>query len=70
MTSFKCKECESFWTEGPTRDHRTDQLCRLCLNHKLKVIQRDARDGLAADTRPALRQSLTVITAMIRDSLA
>lgn len=70
MTSFKCKECESFWTEGPTRDHRTDQLCRLCLNHKLKVIHQDAMGGINIDTREALRRGLVTILATTRDSLA
>ena len=31
MTNFKCPKCDSHWSEGPTRDHRTDVVCRKCL---------------------------------------
>ena len=39
MTTFKCRECGNHWGEGPTRDHREDQLCRQCLTHKLKIAK-------------------------------
>lgn len=33
MTTFKCAsfECDSQWTEGPTRDYCETELCRKCL---------------------------------------
>lgn len=35
MTSFKCRRCGNNWQEGPTRDHREDELCRFCLCQEL-----------------------------------
>ena len=45
MTSFRCKTCGGQWNEGPTRDHRVDQDCRLCVcnNELIAEVERASR---------------------------
>lgn len=61
MTSFKCRECENHWNEGQTCDHRIDQLCRECLNHKLKVCHADAIRASNEGTGEAAQSALSTI---------
>ncbi len=70
MTSFKCRECDNHWNEGPTRDHRQDQLCRECLTHKLKVCHADAQRGKDHGDPKAMRTALQTILLTAGDAIA
>jgi len=50
MTTFKCRTCGGHWSEGPTRDHRTDAACRHCLQENV-----DNKDQRILDLEETLR---------------
>ena len=70
MTSFKCRECDHFWNEGPTREHRVDQLCRECLKHKLKVVYADTIRARQEGTDEGCRQALLTIHLTTKEAIA
>ena len=70
MTSFKCRECDNHWTEGMTRNHREDQLCRECLKHKLKVVYADTQRAKKEGTDEACRQALLTIHLTTKEAIA
>ncbi len=70
MTSFKCRECDSHWMDGPTRDHNATQLCRECLVHKLKVCHADAKRGLNAESHDGRVTALQCVESLTREALA
>ena len=70
MTNFKCRKCAHFWQEGPTRDHRIDQLCRICLEDKFNEVLSDAVRAQKEDTDEAYRRAISTIYCTSVDAVA